>query len=191
MSTPAPFDSSAFIPWYLNGTLSSAERGEVEAWLVATGDDADLRLWRAVQNQVRSEFAEPGTDLGWRRLQTELRAVPRTAWKWRAALAAGVLVIASFQTLILWRQGQESVHRPLSGRVVSPDAWRLQIRFIDAATAREINVLLLRLDAQIVGGPSALNIYEISIPRNEVADIDELLASLRHEPLVEQATLPP
>lgn len=191
MSTPAPFDSSALIPWYLNGTLSPAERGEVEAWLVATGHDGDLKLWRAVQSEVRSEIAEPATDLGWRRLRTELRPARQTIWQWRAALAAGVVAVASFQMLILWRQGHEGVHRPLSAAVAFPEAWRFQVRFVETATARDINALLLRMDAQIVSGPSALGIYEIAIPRREGAEADGLLNLLRHEPLIEQATLAP
>lgn len=194
MSSTTPFDSSALIPWYLNGTLSTEDRRSVESWLIAAGSDVELQMWRAVQQQVRTDRSiEPGTELGWRRLRGQLETsqeAMRPAWKWRAALAAGILAIASFQTLILLRQ--EPVHRPLSGTTVaSPDAWRLQVRFTERATIRDINALLLRIDAQIAKGPSALGVYEISIPRTDATDVDDLLQLLKREPLIEQVTLPP
>ncbi|HLA70962.1 MAG TPA: hypothetical protein VK624_05590 [Steroidobacteraceae bacterium] len=194
MSSTTPFDSSALIPWYLNGTLATEERRAVESWLVASGSDVELQMWRAVQQQVRIDRAvEPGTELGWRRLRGQLgiaQEATRPAWKWRAALAAGILAIASFQTLILLRQ--ETVHLPLSGTTVaSPDAWRLQVRFAERATIRDINALLLRIDAHIANGPSALGVYEISIPRTAATNVDDLLQELRREPLIEQVTLPP
>jgi hypothetical protein len=194
MSSTTPFDSSALIPWYLNGTLSTEERHEVESWLIASGSDVELQMWRAVQQQVRTDrTVEPGTELGWRRLRGHLGAAHEAlqpAWKWRAALAAGILAIASFQTFILLRQ--EPVHRPLSGTTVaSPDVWRLQVRFAERATIRDINGLLLRIDAHIAAGPSALGVYEISIPRTAATQVDDLLQELRREPLIEQVTVPP
>jgi hypothetical protein len=194
MSSTIPFDSSALIPWYLNGTLSTEERREVESWLIATGSDVELQMWRAVQQQVRTDITvEPGSELGWRRLRGQLGSVQeatRPEWKWRAALAAGILAIASFQTLILLRQ--EPVHRPLSGTTAaSPDAWRVQVRFAERTTIGDINALLLRIDARIINGPSAIGIYEISIPRIAAPHVDDLLQELRREPLIEQVTLPP
>jgi hypothetical protein len=194
MSSTTPFDSSALIPWYLNDTLSTDERREVESWLMAAGSDVELQMWRAVQQQVRADTTvEPGTELAWRRLRGQLGSAQeamRPAWKWRAALAAGILAIASFQTLILLRQ--EPVHRPLSGTTAaSPDVWRLQVRFAERTTIRDINALLLRIDAHIANGPSALGVYEISIPRTAPTNVDDLLQELRREPLIEQVTLPP
>ena len=53
--TPERHDEpAALLPWYLNGTLSDAERERVEAWLRAAPErEADLTLWRAVQADVR------------------------------------------------------------------------------------------------------------------------------------------
>ena len=54
MSSTTLFDSSALIPWYLNGTLTTEEHHAVETWLIASGSDVELQVWRAVQQQVRT-----------------------------------------------------------------------------------------------------------------------------------------
>jgi len=193
--TPASFDVGALIPWYLNGTLSDEERAQVEAFLRESPDaEPQLQMWRAVQLQVRSQsLADSGTELGWRRLRRELkdqRVAPARAW--RVAAAAGVLLLLGLQTAILLRQGGER-YAPLSGTSTLPaESWRVQVRFEGSATMDEINALLLRLDAHVIGGPSALGIYELAVPRATAhGDVDEMRARLGSEPLVMQAVVMP
>jgi len=194
MSAPQPLDAGALIPWYLNGTLSQEARREVDAYLQRGDAQSELELWRAVQRHVRLEpLAVPGTDLGWRRLHAQISPAPsmaRPAQHWRTAIAAGLLVVASLQTFILLRQDDSPFHRPLSGTATSTAyAVRMQVRFAPAATMAQINALLLRLDGQLTGGPSALGIYEVSFPRP--TDTPKLLLQLQREPLLAQVVLLP
>ena len=197
MSTPKPLDPGTLLPWYLNGSLSPGERQEVESWLGASSEgQAELLLWRAVQLDTRARpQADGGTELGWRRLRTQLpkpkpetREPRATAWRWAAA--ASVLMIIGLQSALLLRGTSEQVHRPLTTPAASSDAWRLQLRFAESATLSELQALLARHDANIVDGPSALGIYTISVPR-EGRSVDELLAGLRAEPLVLQVSAAP
>lgn len=194
--TPASFDVGALIPWYLNGTLSDAERGQVEQFLRESPDaEPQLQMWRAVQLQLRSQvLADSGTELGWRRLRRELkerRVAPARAW--RVAAAAGVLMVVGLQTAILLRQHGDERYSPLSGTTTVPaDAWRLQVRFADSATMADINALLQRLDARVIGGPSAIGIYELAVPRGTApGGIDNVRARFEHEPLVMQVVVMP
>jgi hypothetical protein len=196
MNEPAPFDVSALIPWYLNGTLSAAERAQVESYLRESPDaEPQLQLWRAVQIQAQTqESADPGTELGWRRLRAQLRSERRTSMTpWRIAVAASVLLLVGLQTAILLRQGTSDRYAPLSGTSASSaETWRVQVRFVDNVSINEINALLLRLDARVVNGPSALGLYELTIPRTAGdSSAGALRTRLQREPLLQQVAIAP
>ncbi|HEY6125645.1 MAG TPA: hypothetical protein VIV63_13420 [Steroidobacteraceae bacterium] len=194
--TAASFDVSALIPWYLNGTLSDAERAQVEKFLRESPDaEPQLQMWRAVQLQTRTQpLADPGTELGWRGFRRELgRVKARDSMRlWRITAAASVLLIAGLQTAILMRQDDADRYAPLSGTTAVPaDSWRVQVRFVETATVADINALLLRIDARVIRGPSALGIYEIILPRRPGDGDAAVRATLQAEPLLLQAVVMP
>jgi anti-sigma factor RsiW len=187
---------NALIPWYLNGTLSEDERVRMESWLRDSADaQAELQMWRAVQRDARAQpDLQPGADFGWQRLRRDLkheqgRGSRRT---WRLAAAASVLMLVGLQTLILLRPESGARYEPLSGSLSIPtDAWRVQVRFVDSAVITDINALLLRLDARVIRGPSALGIYELALPRAAAVDAQTLRARLAAEPLMAQVVVAP
>lgn len=199
MNTPETSDPSALLPWYANGTLSAEEKTIVERWLAESPEALQqLRVWQAVQQHVKQEkLPDAGVEMGWRRLKAQLkheRPASRTSG-WRMALAASVLLVVGLQTTILMQRSQEPGHlKPLSGTNsgTQADAWRVQVRFVGATSIDDLNNLLGRFDARVVNGPSALGIYEISVPHSATfADQATLLAALRREPLLLQVSAAP
>ena len=183
-------DPATLLPWYVNGTLEAAERGQVEAWLRdAPEHEAELAMWRAVQVDARNAAPVPAFDeLGWRRLRTQLPAARRTTWL-KVAAAASVMLIAGLQTAILVRD-ESGVHRPLGESSVG-DQWRFHARFTPSATLEQIGAMLDRHDAQLVGGPSALGLYTIAIAKQQALTPEALIAALEAEPLIEEVTVSP
>jgi len=195
VSTPNPLDPGTLLPWYLNGTLSPREREQLESWLVSSPEgQSELLLWRAVQIDTRARpSADAGSELGWRRLRTQLPApgqVRQSARPWRWAAAASVLAILGLQSALLLRHPAEQIHRPLTAPSVALDVWHLQVQFAQSATLADLQALLSRHDATIINGPSALGIYTLSVPRAE-GSAAELAAALRAEPLVMQVSVAP
>ncbi|HEU4780227.1 MAG TPA: hypothetical protein VFS58_10135 [Steroidobacteraceae bacterium] len=187
---------NSLIPWYLNGTLSETERAQVESLLRDSPDaESELQLWRAVQQDARTQsISQPGVDFGWQRLRRDLKREQRRGSQqtWRLAAAASVLMIVGLQTAILMRQDSGTRYEPLSGTLAIPaNAWRVQVRFAESAAMTDINALLLRLDARVIGGPSALGIYELALPREAAADAQALRARLAAEPLLLQVVVVP
>jgi len=196
MNAPAPFDVSSLIPWYLNGTLSDTERAQVEAFLRDSPDaEPQLQMWRAVQLDSRLQpVTQPGVDFGWQRLRRDLKREQRRGPNqfWRMAVAASVLMVVGLQTAILMRQDTGTRYAPMSGTAEIPgDAWRVQVRFAESAAVADINALLLRVDARVIGGPSALGIYELALPRAAAADAEALRSRLAAEPLLLQVVVVP
>ncbi len=71
---------------------------------------------------------------------------------------AGVLVYRATHGPAVTLSGPETGLRPVPGAV------RLRVAFRESATAGEIGALLQRLDARIVGGPSAAGFYLVEAP---------------------------
>ena len=187
---------NALLPWYLNGTLPDSERAQVEAFFRESPEaESELQMWRAVQKDARSQTgATPGADFGWQRLRRDLRREKRrgSQWNWRVAAAASVLVVLGLQSVILLRPESGARYEPLSGSLSIPaDAWRVQVRFADAAAMNDITALLTRLDARVISGPSALGIYELVLPRAAAVDAQALRALLAAEPLLSQVVVAP
>jgi anti-sigma factor RsiW len=187
---------NALIPWFLNGTLPDTERAQVEGLLRESPEaEAELKMWRAVQLHVRTQpEAAPGADFGWQRLRRDLKREQRrgSQVKWRVAAAASVLVVLGLQSVILMRQESVTRYEPLSGSLAIPaDAWRVQVRFADSAAMADISALLMRLDARVISGPSALGIYELVLPREAASDAQALRTRLAAEPLLLQVVVAP
>lgn len=187
---------NALIPWYLNGTLSQIERAQMESWLRESPEaQSELQMWRAVQQDARAQPGEkPGADFGWQRLRRDLKREQGRGPQriWRLAAAASVLMVVGLQTALLIRQDSGPRYEPLSGTLAIPaDAWRVQVRFAESAAMAYINALLLRLEARVVRGPSALGIYELALPRAAAADAQTLRARLATEPLMVQVVVAP
>lgn len=186
------------LPWLANGTLVGAERVAVESLLARSPEATkELRLWKAVQAEVEREPLNAGVDMGWRRLEKQLKkaqpqgGAPRY---WRVAAAAAVATIIGLQSTMLWRMNEDGDITQMAGPTVVVDAneWHVQVRFAEGATVAQMSELLAQADARIVNGPSALGVYDIAVTRTDrFADTAALLEWLLSQPIVLEGTLPP
>jgi len=194
--------SRDLLPWFVNGTLGADDRAAVLRTLDESAEArADLELWRAVAAEIEHEEIAPnagGVDLGWLRLERQLNVpasrAPTRGWSWAAAAALVVLLGGQTLYMVRTQRAQDEQIRELSAAPVAlrADEWGVQVRFRADATVGEINSLLLDLDARVIGGPSALGIYEIAVPRSaRFADAQAVARWLSEQPIVEQGSAPP
>ncbi len=199
MSVESDRDLADLLPWLVNGSLAGAERTAVLNLLSRSPEASlELRLWKAVQAEARHEVDDPGVEMGWRRLEKSVKqeqARERPIRYWRAAAAVAAVAIVGFQSMILWRMEQRDAgitQLAAPPAAVSAHEWLVQVRFSDAATVAQVNDLLAEIGGRIVGGPSALGVYEIAVARDgPFAGTDVLLEWLRQQTIVEEGVVPP
>lgn len=197
----------ALLPWYANGTLDEAEHAWVEEHLAeCAGCRAEAEECGALGATVRAaETMAPAPhpvelarllaridateELGrggfrpWRWLRATLGGTPPLV---RWALAAQLALLLGAGALAGWGRPAPSPagFRTLSDAPAAAAAEAqlrvpyLRVMFREQASEAEIRGLLLPLEAQIVGGPSPLGVYTLSLPTG--ADRDPLPVVLAH-----------
>lgn len=168
---------SELLPFYLNGTLDDAARGEVER---ALSDDAALRaeleVLAALRRAVREEdpVRSPG-ELGLGRLRREI--APKRTWLRSAAALAAAFALGVVLTALATGYGPSS-REPAYEQAGAPALENtLLVAFRDEATASQIAELLLTQEATIIDGPSAIGLYRVALPAG--ADAVAALRGLR------------
>lgn len=200
------------LPWYVNGTLPSEERRAVEDHLAACPrcreEESACRATREAL-AAAGEFAPSPHPVQLARLLSRvddleagrsearprpflaaLRAHLVPASPLRAFLGVQVAITALLIGLLLWQQRQprtQALYRTLSApEAPRGDTARARVLFQEDATEREIRELLLRVEGEIVSGPSAFGTYTIELPtRGEPPAA--LLTHLRSQPQVRLA----
>lgn len=194
-----PLDLLAF---YVNGTLTGSERGEVEAHLSACPlCRREAEEWEDLALAVEDEFvALPDSRLAWerlerrigeeRRLQRETRE-PKPlvlAW-WRSPSLAWGLVAAQFVLavgLVVYLAAVRPVGTAwttLGGPVPSrAEGARLLVVFQENAAALEISALLESVEGQIVAGPTAQGVYVVAVEGTEHSKAESAMALFRSRP---------
>ncbi len=168
----------ALLPWYVNGTLSVAEKEAVEALLRESENArAEVAALQAVAAEVVAgeQRGSAPAELGWRRLQRDMRASKSAAstprWQRLAAIAATV-VIAVQAGLLLQKPDTAEDIRLLAGHDLTDHPLQslgeyhvFQFRFNEQADIEAANAGLLKFEAEIIEGPSALGVYRLTIPK--------------------------
>lgn len=188
-----PLDLLAF---YVNGTLTGSERGEVEAHLSACPlCRREVKEWEDLAISVEEEpVVLPDSRLAWERLEKRIGAERRlpgenheprpAAWAWwrSPSLAWGfaaaqlVLVIGLVVYLAAVRPAGPAwttLGGPVPSEVMGA---RLQVIFQEEATAEEIAALLGNASGQIVQGPSVQGVYIVAIAGKGHAEIESTVA---------------
>jgi hypothetical protein len=178
------------LPFYVNGTLSAAENLQVEQALAAKPELADevlflQQLQQNIKEQPQKENS-PG-EMGLQRLQHHLKhhkTVKTNVNTWRyAAIAASLLLLV--QTTVTLISPTPDIFIPAGDGLSGADKAELiiNVTFSPTATEAEIRALLIRLDATIIDGPSALGLYRIA-PGMAAS---KALEALKSEPIIESA----
>ena len=181
------------LPFYLNGTLEDDERTEVEA---ALAEDETLRweleFLEGVQKDVRSR--EVGTspgEFGLARLMRDIESETREAPVgnvvvgrfWKVAAAAVFALFVAQATVMVTSPG--TIVELAGGGAEVADGPTLAVAFQPDATERDIRELLLELELEIVGGPSALGLYTVAIAGE--AEPADVISDLTASAIVESA----
>jgi len=197
------------IAWYANGTLSGADREQVEAALRAGHKASAMLTWeRMVRSAVREDpafavAADHGLALVMQRIRAEAKPVAsRRGWYgWFSdlvarytgptalALACGVVAVQFAFIVQIWpgRGATEgySNERSIPGRTQKFDSF-LRISFRPDAREDNLRSLLREVHAEVVAGPSQIGDYYIVVTK---ADVQSALAILQASAFVESVEI--
>ena len=199
------------LSWYVNGTLTGAERDRVEA---ALRDDAratallewEKSLREAVKSDPSLEIAEDrGLAQVMQRIRAEAKPAAAVAKRTRAsssatsrvlewfrlspalALACGVVAV-QFGIIVHMQQtrGEESAYsglRTIGGKKTESF---VRVTFKPESTETDLRTLLRSLEAEIVSGPSQLGDYYLMV---KTATVQATLTTLQSSAHVESAEI--
>ena len=192
--TRTPTEIALDLPFLVNGTLSAADKAEIEALmaedaLLAAEHDAMAAIRTGMQAE---EIRSPG-DFGLARLMRDVAregAVPVSApvraparsWMWQAVAAVAVVGLLA-QTFYQRETGSsgETGAAPAGYVLAGAEApGALVVSFAPGATEAAIRDLLVGLDLEIVAGPSALGLYRLDVL--EGGDLTAAATALRGAP---------
>lgn len=180
------------LPWYVNGTLDASEAVAVESLLQRSPQARQqVELLRGIAQQVKSEEPAPVSELGWRRLQKDIRAersVNRQDW-WRRGLVAAAMLVIALQVGILAKDPatDTSTHLLSEGTLgFEQPHWLLQVEFQDETQWQVITELLNSINARVVDGPSGIGLILIGVPKTgaQFDSAEQLLTWLRQQAVV-------
>ena len=171
------------LPWYVNNSLDAGERQTLETQLM---QDAELKLEVEFLQQIRQQIkkppgATPG-ELGWKKLQRQINRTPvNTNRRWQGfAIAASVMLMVQGAIIFNLLQTEDN-YAPLSG--LTQQQPTLQIRFNPDIREADMRQLLRDIKGQILDGPSANNLYRVSLENPE--QIAHFIETLRANSLVD------
>ena len=195
------------LPWYVNGTLSSEERSQVDAH-VATCRACDHERARcenltlAVKAQEQATWAPTPKHFASVLAHVEAREPKhKVEFDWRARLNKftawfqgsprsmrfafafqGALVLTLAGALVLQAQySAPRMYETLSRADSEVNSSQVQVRmvFAEKTSEKELRELLRGIGASIVDGPSSVGVYTVQMPTTGVEDLHRLLAAVR------------
>lgn len=172
------------LPFYVNGTLGPEDKAEVERWLTEdAGLSAEASALATIRESMQAQDVQSPGEFGLARLMRDVgreAAAPapvrahQKPWLWQVAAALAVAV-ALGQALLPGSPRESRFELAGARDLAAPAA--LTVGFQPDATEAQIRALLLEQGVEIVGGPSALGLYALSVP--EGADTQAIVGSLR------------
>jgi len=168
------------LPFYLNGTLEDDEAKQVERALQHdTYLQQELSLLKNLQQRTKQRASSPSPgELGLKRLQRSIKTesssrkqVPPTkAWQLTAIAASLLLVVQTATTLL-----PSDDYQAAGGNVTQQTTGTLlSVTFAPDITEQTLRQLLLQYHIVIVDGPSALGVYQVVLPLDSNATLEQL-----------------
>lgn len=195
---PEHCETTALLPWFLNGTLDDLEHGRVERHVfecVVCRREAEREL------AVRDAVFAVAPDAPWRpslaRVESRIDAVEkrgrahpggrtfRESWRsmapWaQVAIAAQVLLVCLLAAG-WYRASDQPAYRTLGAAPSAVTGDTIIVIFEPAATERDIRQLLLVERARLAAGPSPDGAYTLEVKGSEA---DVVLARLKQSLIV-------
>jgi len=194
------------LPFYINGTLSTADRAWVEGYLTEhPSARAELQWYESLQTRLREDVppvsSEVGMERALRRIRAERLASQGTrrpaapsplerlrGWlvgvlpqpMLRPAFASAMAIVAVqtvvIATLVVERDDPTEI-RALRASVVEKGPY-LKVNFKADARETDIRMLLVEVHGSLAAGPGQLGDYYVRVPEQQLpASSDKLAAS--------------
>jgi len=194
------------LPFYVNGSLSEADRAWVEDYLRQNpGAAAELRWYESLQTKLREDLppvsSEVGLDRAIQRIRKEgpVPQLPRRAAgpslaerlsNWLSALMpqpvlrpalAGLLAVVALQAVVIAQLSGDdddaSQLRAVRGSVIEKGPY-VKVNFKPDAREADIRLLLVEVHGSLAAGPGQLGDYYVRVPEKQLALVtDKLKAS--------------
>ncbi|UTA48948.1 hypothetical protein L1F30_05225 [Simiduia sp. 21SJ11W-1] len=161
-------DLSELLPWYVNGSLTEAEKQRVDAWLAQSEQArAELAALRAIQQQIKHQGQAQASDLGWARLKRELNTPKAQPQWWRPAMASAAALVLCVQFIILARPAPAPDFTLLAAGQAGAlsNGWLIQLELDANLRWEDLAATLTQHHARIVDGPSSIGILRIFIAK--------------------------
>ncbi len=194
------------LPWYINGTLSTSERDAVEGLLERSEKAREEHgFLLSLSRQVASESPQAPSELGWKRLQRDIRAEKQAAAKhastkqwWKPSLAAAATVMLALQ-VGFWYQDStlDNNSRLLSDSLLDNPAllddnyWVIQVEFNQGSDWERVTAVIDRMQGQIVDGPSSMGLLRIAVPQDNgrFGSSEQLVEWLKQQSSISHAAI--
>lgn len=183
MTSPHDYDLETLIA-YVRGTLDAATADAIEATAARNPNlAADLAVVRGVRSAEADRSADAAaTEFGWARLSkaidantapvSERRRWHETRFGLLQVAACTVAAVAIWQALAapLLSPTSEGPDVYVPATEAPAEQHALKVMFQDAVTEAELRTLLLSVDADVTGGPSAIGLYTLSFETESARD---------------------
>lgn len=199
------------LPFYVNGTLDSADRDWVDAYLREHPQaGAEVARCRTLQERVRADVPAVSSEIGLERAiarirrdgpapQLARRAAAPTLWErlgaWfstlvpqpvlKPAFAAALAVVAVQGVVIVQMAGDDderSLVRSMPPAAVVEQGPYLKVNFKSDAREADIRLLLVESRGSLAAGPGQLGDYYVRVP---AAQAETLAAQFRASAIVD------
>jgi hypothetical protein len=198
------------LPFYVNGTLDSADRDWVDAYLREHPHaGAEVARCRTLQERVRADVPAVSSEIGLERAiarirrdgpapQLARRAAAPTLWErlgaWfstlvpqpvlKPAFAAALAVVAVQGVVIVQMAGDDerSLVRSMPPAAVVEQGPYLKVNFKSDAREADIRLLLVESRGSLAAGPGQLGDYYVRVP---AAQAETLAAQFRASAIVD------
>jgi hypothetical protein len=199
----AKFDE--LLPFYVNGTLSEADRAWVEDYLRQhPGAAAELHWYESLQTKLREDLPPVSSEIGLERAIQRIRkegsapqltrraAGPSLVDRLRDFFAsitpqavlrpalAGALAVVALQAVVIVQMADEddaTQLRAIQGSLAEKGPY-VKVNFKPDAREADIRLLLVEVHGSLAAGPGQLGDYYVRIPESQLAAVtDKLKAS--------------
>jgi hypothetical protein len=195
------------LPFYVNGTLSAADRTWVEGYLNEHPTArAELQWYESLQTRLHEDVPAVSSEIGMERALRRIRAENPAAQRsrrpatpsplerlrdWLSSIVpqpvlrpafAGAMAVVAVQTVLIAtlvvERDDTSEIRALRASAVVEKGPYLKVNFKADARETDIRMLLVEVHGSLAGGPGQLGDYYIRVPEPQLpASSDKMAAS--------------
>jgi hypothetical protein len=191
------------LPFYVNGSLSAADRAWVDSYLTEhPAARAELQWYESLTSRLREDVPAVSSEIGMERAMRRIRADrPATARPgtssslfdrlrgWLGSLVpqavlrpafAGAMAVVLAQTavigLLVVERDDNSELRAMRPSVVEKGPY-LKVNFKADARETDIRMLLVEVHGSLAAGPGQLGDYYVRVPEQQLAAVNDKVAA--------------